>query len=235
MPKALTSWSVSPHGPLVQLEDNLWRVEQALPQTLPRVMTVVRMSDGRLIVHSAIALDEASMKRLEQAGEVAFLVVPNGGHRRDARIFKDRYPSARVVTPRGAQKRVEEVVPVDLTYEQFPGDDTVQFETLDGVGEQEGAVIVRSGAATTVVLNDAIFNMPHQPGALGFALRLLGSSGGPRVTRVGKLAFVKDKDAFRRHLERLAARPGLRRVIVSHVDVIEQAPAEALRRAAAAL
>lgn len=236
MAKALSRWQVFPHGPLEQLEDNLWRVEQPLPRSpLHRVFSVARMNDGKLLFHSAIALEEPAMRSLEGAGSPAFLVVPNGFHRLDARIFKERYPALRVVAPRGSRVKVEEVVPVDLTCEQFPGDESVRMETLDGTGEQEAVLIVRSGERTTLVFNDAVFNMPHQPGLPGLALRALGSSGGPRVSRLARLLLVKDRGAFRSHLERLAGLPGLARVIVSHHEVVERDAAGILRRVASTL
>jgi hypothetical protein len=236
MAKALSQWTVSPHSPLEALEPDLWRVEQPLAtMPLQRVMTVARRQDGGLVIHNGIALDEASMKALEAAGEPAFLLVPNGMHRQDARIFKDRYPALRVVAPAGARAKVEEVVPVDLTYDQFPADGAVRLETLAGTEEHEGAMIVTSPAGTSVVLNDAVFNMPHPPGLKGLAVRLMGSSGGPRVTRLARLALVADRAAFRDHLVRLASLPSLRRVIVSHHEVISEDPAGTLRRVAASL
>ncbi|MCS6900713.1 MAG: hypothetical protein RMJ98_11135 [Myxococcales bacterium] len=236
MAKALSSWKVFPHGPFEQIDANLWRVEQKMPKMpLWRVMAVARMTDGRLVIHNGIALDDPSMKAIEALGDPAFLLVPNGYHRLDARIYKDRYPNLRVVAPRGSRAKVEEVVPVDLTYEQFPGDESVRLETLEGTGEQEGVVIVCSGGKTSVILNDVVFNMPHQPGFEGLIIKLIGSSGGPKITRIARLLLVKNSRAFRAHLERLAALPGLNRVLVSHHETITHDPAGALRRVAATL
>jgi hypothetical protein len=236
MAKALSTWKVFPHGPFEQIDDNLWRVEQKMPKMpLWRVMAVARMTDGRLVIHNGIALDDPAMKAIEALGDPAFLLVPNGYHRLDARIYKDRYPNLRVVAPRGSRAKVEEVVPVDLTYEQFPGDESVRLETLDGTGEQEGAVIVRSGGKTSVIFNDAVFNMPHQPGVEGFVIKMIGSSGGPKITRVARLFLVKDRKSFRAHLERLADLPGLTHILVSHHETIATDPAGTLRRVAATI
>lgn len=230
MAKALSSWKVFPHPPLVQLEDNLWRVEQRLPNApIWRVMAVAQMKNGDLVLHNGIALEEAAMKTLEDAGKPAYLLVPNGYHRLDARIFKDRYPAIRVFAPRGARSKVEEVVPVEGTYEQFPGDDTVRLETLAGTGEQEGVLIVRSSGSTTLVFNDAIFNMQHQPGVKGLLLRLLKSSGGPSISRLSRLLMIKDASAFREHLLRLADLPDLKRILVAHHEMISSDVAATLR------
>lgn len=237
MAKANDTWRVLPHGPLQKLSARVWRAEGALPSMpLKRVMTVVKRADGALVVHNAVPLDEPSMKEIEAWGEIAWLVVPNGYHRLDAKVFQGRYPAARVLCPRGARAKVEEVVPVSGAYEDFPADDAVSFETLDGTRAFEGVVRVRDEAGTTLVLNDAVFNMPHLPGLQGVVLRYLtASSGGPKLSRVARLFLVKDKQAFRAHLERLAAIPDLARIIVSHHETIEREPGRVLREVAATL
>lgn len=238
MAKAHDTWKVIPHQPIEEVAENLWRVQGGL-DTMPlkRVMAVARrQSDGELVVHNAIAMDDASMARLDAWGRVGWLVVPNGYHRLDAKIFKDRYPHAKVLCPRGARKKVAEVVAVDGFYEDFSSDPAVEFVTLDGVAAQEGVMIVRSADGVTLVFNDAVFNMPHATGLTGWILRnLTQSTGGPRIARLVKLFVIKDRAAFRDHLHRLADTPGLRRVIVSHHEMIAEAPGEALRRAAGTL
>lgn len=235
MPKAFDEWKVLPHGPIVRLAENLWWVEGSLPgMSLKRTMTIVRSEDGRLTIHNGIALDESSMREIEAWGTPAFLIVPNGGHRLDARAYKKRYPLLRVITPSGSRKAVEEVVPVDMTYAEFLADETLRLEMLDGVGETEGAMIVRSADGVTVVLNDAVFNMDRKRDVLGFLFTtVLGSAPGPRVSRLAKLMLVKDEKALRAHLERLATLPELTRLVVAHEKVATgDDAAAALRRAA---
>ncbi|MDQ3370425.1 MAG: hypothetical protein M3680_33815 [Myxococcota bacterium] len=237
MAKAHTSWRVLPHAPLEKLSDRLWRVEGNLPDiAMKRVMTVARRDDGSLVVHNAIALDAAAMAELDAWGPVAVVVVPNRFHRLDAAVFHERYPQARILCPAGAAAKVAQVVPVSGSYEELGADGAVELQTLAGTREREGAMIVRAGDDTTIVFNDAIFNMPHLAGFTGFVLRrLTGSTGGPRVSRLTRLLVISDRAAFRAHLERLAALPGLRRVIVAHHLTIDHDPADTLRAVAATL
>lgn len=231
------SWRVLPHSPPEKMEDNLWRVEGELEgMPLKRVMTVAKRSDGGLVIHNGIALEEDAMRELEAFGEPAFLVVPNGYHRMDAGRYKARYPKLKVVCPRGAKKKVEQAVPVDLDYEAYPQDEAVGLRTLEGLGEAEGVMTVRSSDRVSLVLNDALFNMPHLSGVHGFVLKhLTGSSGGPKISRVARWFIIKDKRAFRAELEKLADTAGLVRVIVSHHETIDDDPARTLRRVAATL
>lgn len=236
MAKADDTWKVLPHRPLEKLTENLWRIEGDLPgMPLKRVMTVVRRTSGELVVHNPIALDEGTMAEIDGWGKVAYLIVPNGWHRLDAKVFKARYPAAKVLCPEGARKKVTEVLPVDGTYDDFPQDDAISFVHLDGIARMEGAMIVRSEDGVTVVLTDAVFNMPHLGGVQGFILKhVTGSSGGPRLSRVARLFMVKDKKALRAHLERLAT-ADLRRVIVAHHQTIAGDAAGTLRAVAATL
>jgi hypothetical protein len=235
MAKPDSSWRVLEHGPIEQLADNLWRVEGALPgMSLRRTMTIAKRRDGKLVIHSAIALREAQMAELEALGELAYLVIPNRGHRLDAPAYKARYPALRVYTPRGGRAKVERVVQVDGSYEDFPNDESVQLEMLHGVKEGEGVMVVRSRDGVTVVLNDAVMNMDRKRDVLGFMFTtLLGSAPGPRVSRFARMVFVDDRGALREDLQRYSRTPNLVRLIVAHEKVAQGADAaRALQTAA---
>src|SRR4030095_16861678 len=116
MTQPFKEWTVLPHGRLSQIDDNILTVVGKIHMPLmdlPRRMTLVRLAASRLVVFSAIALDEDEMATLEAHGYPAYLIVPSDKHRLDARIWKDRYPQMQVVAPRGAREKVAETVPVD--------------------------------------------------------------------------------------------------------------------------
>jgi hypothetical protein len=230
------TWTVLPHGPIEQLEDNLWRVEGSLPNMpLKRVMTIARLTTGELLVHNPVALDARAMSELDALGRVAFIVVPNGWHRLDLRAFHARYPQARVLAPSGSRKKVAAFEPSVADLTALPPDPNVSLSVVDGTNRLEAVMTVKAHGGVTVVLADAVFNMPHRTGVHGFVLRkITGSSGGPRVSRVARLFLVKDRAAFAAHLERLAT-PNLRRVIVAHHETIADEPADTLRRVAASV
>ena len=222
-------WKVLAHGPIERLAENLWWVQGALPgMSLKRTMSVARMHDGRLVIHNGIAMQEPAMREVEAFGTPAFLIVPNGAHRLDAPAYKRRYPNLTVLAPKGARAKVAEKVQVDGTYEDLPQDDSVRLEMLHGVGDSEGAMLIRSPDGTTVVLNDAVFNMDRKRDPLGFFFTtLLGSAPGPRISRLAKLVFIKDKAALRGDLERYAAIPDLVRLVVAHEKVAQGLDARA--------
>jgi hypothetical protein len=232
MAKALATWKVLPHEPIQKLEENLWYVRGMLGR-VQRMMAVARLGDGRLVIYNAIALDEPEMTELERWGRPAFLVVPSGGHRNDAKIWKQRYPELKVIAPAGAKPRVEEVVAVDDTRGDF-GDPSVLFVAPDCTEARDCLLEVHSTRGVTVVINDLVVNMPHQSGVGGFIFRLLGFTGPlPKVAPIPRMMLVKDRAGLKALLEELAAKKDLVRVVVSHGRVIEQDPAAALRAAAA--
>jgi hypothetical protein len=237
MVRSNTTWNVLPHRPIEKLETNLWRVQGSLPKmALKRAMTLVRLDDGRLLIHSAISLEADAMAEIEAWGEPSVLLVPNRFHRLDAPAWLARYPDLEVRCPRGARTKVEEVVKVDADYEGLDGGQTLTLETLEGIAEAEGVLHVRSESGTTLVFNDALFNTPHGRGVAGFVFRYVTrSTGGPCVTRLFRWFVVKDRAAFRAHLERLADTPALVRIIVSHHRMITDRPSDTLRRVAATL
>ena len=231
-------WVVLPHDPIQQLSENLWRIEGALPRfSMRRVMTVVRLQDGRLLIHSAIAMDEASMARLEAWGEPAILLIPHVRHRMDAPRYKQRYPALRVYAPPAVMSKAAEVVAVDGTFADVSLDASASLPLLDGTGESEAALTVHSSDGTSIVVTEVIFDLEPPKSVLGrAAIKLAGFGPGPRVTPIVKFEMVKDKAALAAHFERLANTPDLVRLIVGHSRMSEgPAAAVSLRQAAASL
>jgi hypothetical protein len=195
-------------------------------------MTVARMRDGSLVIHSAVALDDASMATLEAAGTPAFLLVPNAFHRFDAPRYKSRYPRLRVFCPPAGRSRIASVVPVDGTYDEFPGDDTVRLVALRGTGGHEGAMVVRSSDGVTVVLNDIVFNMDTKTDFFGWLFTtVMASAPGPRISRLARLTLVRDRAMLARELSSLAT-DDLERLVVSHEKVARGPDAAAAIRQA---
>jgi hypothetical protein len=233
MPKPFKHWTVLPHGKLTRVEENIFYVVGAVPMPLMKIerrMTVVRLRDGRLVVYSAIALDESEMQALEQLGVPAYLVVPNDIHRIDVKAWKDRYPAIAVVTPPAARAKVEKVVHVDTTSVDFD-DPAVHFVVVPGTGEREAALVVETSSGTTIVLNDLIFDLVARPGLSGWLMKAMGMTGDrPHVPPIIKLRQVKDKEALRAQLGTWSRLPNLKRVIISHGTIITDHAAEVLGR-----
>lgn len=231
MPQPLQTWKVLPHGKLTALDENLLTVVGELKMPLaefPRRMTIARLRDGRLVIYSAIALDEPEMAALERFGVPSFLVVPSDRHRMDAKIWKQRYPKLVVLTPDGARDKVSEVVAVDATAFDFR-DSTVRFFTVPGTDGHEAALIVSGPEGPSLVVNELIWNVDNKPGFGGWLLKIAGFTGPePQIPPISGLIDIKDKPALREQLEQWSKIYALRRIIVSHGDIIEDHPKQVL-------
>ena len=231
-------WKVLPHGPLSELDSGILGVVGDLPMPLthlPRRMTVVRLRGGGLLIWSAVSLDAAGMVRLEAYGRPEFLVVPSDHHRHDAAAWKARYPELKVVAPAGAREKIAETVAVDTTTPDF-GDPDVRFAPVPGTRDSEAALTVHRPSGTTLVVNDIVGNIRHAAGFGGWLLRLMGLAGDEaQVPKAVALMIVKDKAALREQLLRWADTSDLKRIVVSHGDVIDADPHGVLRELAAAL
>ena len=238
MTAPLQQWKVLPHGKLSAIDDNILTVTGDIHMPLmdlPRRMTVVRLNDSRLVVYSAIALDEDEMASLEAHGRPSFLIVPSDKHRLDARIWKDRYPWMQVVAPVGARAKVEETVPVDTVTPRFD-DPNVQFVTVPGTRDREAALVVRTPKGTTLVLNDVVGNIRDAAGFGGWLLHLAGFAGEEaQIPAVVKMAVIEDKKALRTQLLQWSEIDTLVRVLVSHGSPIEENPRQVLRELAESL
>jgi hypothetical protein len=226
-------WNVLPHGPIKKLTENVWRASGEMGHIpMRRAMELVKRPNGDVWIHNAVALEDTAMAQIEAWGPLRVLLVPSGHHRMDAARFKERYPELRVLCPRGAAKRLRARVAVDGTFDELPADDDLAIEPLDGVGEMEAVVRVTSADGVSLLFCDGVFNMQHRPGVLGAFFRIVGSTGGPRVTNIFKLAVLKDRAAFKASLLRLAEVPRLKRILLQHEDPIDP---PTLRAVAAAL
>lgn len=226
-------WNVPTHGPLTEVADGLWTVDAELTSVpIGRRMTVARGEDG-LVVHSAIACDDDTMTAIDRLGAVTTIIVPSGYHRMDAPAWKHRYPTARVVAMPASHGRAGKVVTIDGDYGLMPGCATFGFEPLAGLPAEAVFIHRAADGGETLIFNDGFMNLPDRiPGVKGFIVKLIGSTGGPKVTRTARFALVKDKQAYADHLRRLAARPALARIIPGHGAVILDGAAAALTRAA---
>jgi hypothetical protein len=238
MSQPFETWQVLPHGQLTEIDVNLLTVVGQIKMPLgdfPRRMTVVRLRDGRLVVYSAIALDDDEMAALERWGRPTFLVVPGDHHRMDARIWKQRYPQLQVAAPAGAREMVEQVVPVDSTDPDF-GDPDLRWITVPGTREHEAALLARGRDGATLVLNDLVANIRHEHGFGGWLMRVMGfAADEPNIPGVRKLAMIKDAELLRDQLLAWSEIGDLKRVLVSHGEPIDDDPRGALRKLAESL
>ncbi len=199
-----------------------------------RRMIVMRRAAGDVVVHSAVCADARTMASIEALGPLTAIIVPSRHHSMDAAAWKHRFPTARVLARPAAVPAVGKRVTVDGDVASLGADAAVSWVPLAGAPD-EGILLHQAADGVTAVFNDAFMNLPDRlPGVRGLMMKLVGSTGGPKVTGLARWFIVKDHGGHAAQLRELAARPDLRRVVPGHGTIIEGADAAraALLRAA---
>lgn len=209
---------------LRRLADDVWVTER--PQRffgLPvgARMTVIRLSGGRLLLHSPLPLDAPLRAQLDALGRVAYAVAPNRVHHLYAGDVVRAYPEARLwVAPGLPEKRP------DLVYEAVLGDEAPPEwrgeleQTFFRGRPYENEVAFFHPASRTLLLCDLAFNFgPRDALPTRLLMKLLRSYGRLGPSRLDPL-LIRDRAAARASLERILAWD-FDRVIVAHGDVQE--------------
>lgn len=226
-------------GALEPIAENLWIADGApvpfLGIPYPTRMTLARLSDGGLWVHSPIALGPELAAEVSKLGAVRHLVSPNKIHHLFLADWARRWPEARLYAPPGLARRRR-----DLHFAGELGDrpdpawaaeiDQVVFRGSFAMEE----VVFFHRASRTLVIGDLV--QKFEPAGLApWQRRLMRLDGllGPdgSTPREWRLSFW-NRRAARRALERaLAWNP--ERIVIAHGTWVRRDGREALRRSLA--
>ena len=214
-----------------QLHSDLWTTDAPLRFLGLEVgarMTVVRLPDSRLLLHSPIAATEELVREVEALGRVAYIVAPNRLHHLFVGEWQRACPDALLYVAPGL-----EIKRADLAIEGLLGDepesgwrDDLDQILLGGFPfANEIAFFHRPSA--TLIATDLAFNVcDSSPPLTRLFFRLGGTYGRLSPTLLERL-LVRDRTAFRHSLERILEWP-FERVVVAHGEVSEKGGREEL-------
>src|SRR3546814_3693836 len=124
----------------------------------PTRMTVARLDDGRLWLHSPIAPDAALFDAVDALGEVAWLVAPNSLHYWYVADWQHRYPGARTLAVPGLAAKAKRAFRIDATVGEdetaLPGG--IAAVLVPGTAVTEA--VFHHRASRAVILTDLIEN-----------------------------------------------------------------------------
>jgi len=228
---------ILPHGELNQITDKLWTLEGTLPHgnPLPRTMTIYKMKDGNIWIHSAIAIEDSALEKLKALGVPKYLVVPNTMHRLDASFYKEKFPNILVVCPKAAIEEVEKEVHVDLSCEEaFAYNSEIKAVNIPGAKSIELAYELKLSQRTKAfIFNDLIVNQDEVQGWKGFILKHVGRIGFFRTPPITKMILLENKKIFKDWLYRLSEREDIKVITVAHGNAVTDQIQSLLRRASA--
>lgn len=223
---------------LHKIDEGLWERNdplRILGMPLGHRMTVARLADGSLWVHSPVAYSVELAASLDTLGPVAHVVAPNYMHDTYLEGWLSQYPGVRFHAP----PRFERVFPhhpaTDRLGENAPAAwvDVFDQHVIRGVPRLH-EVVFRHRASRTLILTDLAFNLdPAMPWLSRCLCQLNGCYDRFTPSRMFK-AVISDRAALRSSIDHLLGWD-FDRIIVSHGRTIETGGPAALRAAFAFL
>lgn len=219
------------------LGDDVWvcdRPFHVLGMNVGTRMTVVRLADGGLFLHSPVKLTAGLRGELEALGPIRHAVGPNLHHH----LYLSDYaglPGVRLYASPGLAAKAKKVAFDEELGDAAPAAWQGQLDQHCFQGAPfMSEVVFFHRASGSLLLADLCFNFVEHPQWLARSwLRLmggLGRFGPPRHVRI----LFRDKAAARRSVDAILAWD-VRRVVVTHGVVLQQSGRRVLREAFAFL
>jgi hypothetical protein len=192
-------------------------------------MTVVRLPDGGLWIHSPVRLEEGTRAVVDTLGPVRFLVAPNVMHHVHLGAWAAAYPQAKVVAPAGLRrKRPGLRLEAELGDTPEPGYAAVFSQQLMRGMPKLDEFIFLHRPSRTLLVTDLAFNICESPSWLTRTYLKLCRTYGKLAPTLLLKSMVKDKAALRASLDTVLGWD-FERVVVCHGEVLERGGREALR------
>lgn len=219
---------------LRQLADDLWvhdSDDAHLGMRFGARMTVVRLPDGGLWVHSPLDITQELKAQLDALGPVRHIIVPSSYHYLCAAAFAQAYPSANVYTVPTFKRKLKGV-----TFHARLGDtpdpawaDVIDQTLLRGSWLYDEADFFHR-PSRTLLLTDLAFNIPlARPWPTRLMARAFGFLG-RFAPSVSYRLTLTDRTAARASLLRIL-HWDFDRIILSHGDVVESGGRAVFERA----
>jgi hypothetical protein len=195
-------------------------------------MTVIRLTDGSLFLHSPVPLDSGLRAELSDLGQVRALVAPSKVHHLFVGEWVSAYPEAKLHGAPGLPEKRKDLAFDSILSDESPADWRGQIDQLLFRGAPVlNEVVFFHRATRTVIFTDMIFNIPAGAAPkmriINWLTGIVGHFGPHRLVRRRALA---DRDAARESVRRILEWD-FDRVIVTHGEVLESGGRDRVRLA----
>jgi hypothetical protein len=215
------------------IADEVWSVDRPLRfwgvETGTR-MTIVRLRDGGLFVHSPVPLDNSLKAEVDRLGRVKVVVAPSLFHHLSVSAWKEAYPAAVFACCPGLEKKRADVawdrILSDRPEREWHGElDQVVFAART----MENEVVFFHPRTRTMICADVIFNLSAHPNRLTRLVALLLWNREPGATWLERI-MIRDREGAREQIDRMLAwKP--ERILLAHGRCIDRDGEAVLRRA----
>lgn len=215
-------------------KNHLWSIEHPLRSFSIKIrtrMTVIRLGDGSLFLHSPIPLTKQLKGRLEVLGPVRYVISPNQFHHLFMGDYSRAYPNVRLyaspgLVPKRLDLRFQDVLKNSPEAEWKNDLDQTIFSASWLMEE----VIFFHYLSRTLILTDLCFYIPQQA---PFILKFIGKVSGV-YKKFGPAPFLKwttkDKNWARQSLEKIL-HWDFDRILIAHGPGVETNGKEIFRKA----
>lgn len=214
-----------------QLAEDIWThddVFTAFAGTQLRVrMTIVKLSSGRLWLHSPTPLSQDLQRQIDNIGLVQYLVAPNNLHNLWLLEWYKAYPQSSLMVSAGLEKKLTLPEGYAIVDEHFsnPWADDLDHQHMSGVPTFDESVFLHHKSQSLIV-TDFIQNHTDplpEPAIPRIVTRLMQQVGFKDrcIAPPLKLGFlIKDKARFAESI-RCIRQWNFNRIIVTHGDIIK--------------
>lgn len=218
---------------LTPISDELWSTTAPLRfwgiETGTR-MTIVRLRDGGLFVHSPLPLEGGLEAEVDALGPVRAVVAPTLFHHISIAAWKAVYPDAVFCCAPGLEKKRS-----DIAWDRVLGDRPEPEwageleQVLFAARTLENEVVFHHPATRTMICADVIFNLSRHPDRLTRLVALLLWNREPGATWLEHVV-IRDRAGAREQMGRMLAwKP--ERILLAHGSPVERDGEAVLRRA----
>jgi Domain of unknown function (DUF4336) len=218
---------------LVKIADGIFCAESEMKMPggvrMNTRMTVVRLANGELMVHSPIRLDDVLAKEIDALGNVGHIVAPNRFHHLFFGPCAERYPKARTYGPSGLAEKVPALRIDEVLGDAAPSAWSGELEQLVVQGAPKMTeVVIYHRPTKTLIVSDLFFNIVHPANLMTkVLLTFTGARGKLAKSRVWAL-IKEDGAAFDASVRKVLAWD-FDKLIMAHGDVVEKNAAEKAR------
>lgn len=195
--------------------NEIWIVERPfsfLGVPLGQRMTVIRLPDQKLLIHSAVPCDDETETAIRALGEISYLVVPNCEHTRYVEMWKNNYPRTALIAP--SKSGLQHDAPLEDSDRLPWPHEAIETVVVEGIPRLQEVAFFHH-LSRTLILTDLAFNLRGDMSLWARTfLRLNGAYNRFTPSRLLR-SWIKDEKAFRDSIAQII-RWDFEKIIIAH-------------------
>lgn len=194
-------------------------------------MTVVRLGDGELLVHSPTSLDDELRADLERLGSVHVIIAPNRFHHLFVTDYLQAFPEAHLYGAATLRPKRPDLPFHGLLDDEAEPDwrDEIRQVVVRGIPVLDEVVFLDEASGTLIVSDLLQCVTSADPWLMRLVGRLEGAYGTPTLVRSLRL-LTRDRQALRDSVERILEW-NFNRIVMAHGPLVEIGGKDLMRRA----